>query len=216
MLLANHLAKPRATKVDRQRIAKTGTLVIKHKKTDESPLTNLFGSEELKIREEKRHKHRLFGPNFFQGQLSRGGFKRGGLPDLDLSFLFCPFLSFLGLSADFSKFFPICSGMVRGFSRFVPFLRNSPKSVRDTIWTFPQKSGKPSALETLGLASWFSFSQFLRTDIPDPCAWMPGVNNSFHITRPQENAPLVQISTIVGADVHDRRPGWGGSKRVRR
>ena len=41
--------------------------------------------------------------------------------------------------------------MVRGFSRFVLFLflgllraptRNSPERVRDTIWTFPEKSGK--------------------------------------------------------------------------
>ena len=53
--------------------------------------------------------------------------------------------------------FPICSGMVRGFSRFVPFLllgllraptKNSPERVRDTIWTFPEKSGKPPGLET--------------------------------------------------------------------
>ena len=78
-------------------------------------------------------------------------------------FLFCPFLSFLGLS-DFSGIFPNCSGMVQGFSRFVLFLflgllrappRNSPERVRDTIWTFPQKSGKPPGLET----SRFSFSQ---------------------------------------------------------
>ena len=54
--------------------------------------------------------------------------------------------------------------MVRGFSRFVPFLflgllraptGNSPKRVRDTIWTFPEKSGKPPGLETPR----FSFSQ---------------------------------------------------------
>ena len=64
---------------------------------------------------------------------------------------------------DFSGIFPICSGMVRGFSRFVLFLlflsllraptRNSPERVRDTIWTFPEKSGKPPGLETPGLAS---------------------------------------------------------------
>ena len=56
--------------------------------------------------------------------------------------------------------------MVRGFSRFVPFLflsllrvptRNSPERVRDTIWTFPEKSGKPLRLEPLR----FSFSQIL-------------------------------------------------------
>ena len=50
------------------------------------------------------------------------------------------------------------SGMVRGFSRFVPFLflgllraptRNSPERVRDTIWAFPEKSGKPPGLASL-------------------------------------------------------------------
>ena len=89
-----------------------------------------------------------------------GGVKTGGLPDLDSSFLFCPFWAF----PVFSGIFPICSGMVRGFSRFVPFLflgllraptRNSPERVRDTIWTFPEKSGKHPGLET----PWFSFSQ---------------------------------------------------------
>ena len=77
-------------------------------------------------------------------------FQTGGFPDLGSSFLFCPFLSFLGLFPRFSGIFPICSGMVRGFSRFVLFLflgllraptRNSPERVRDTIWTFPEKSG---------------------------------------------------------------------------
>ena len=54
--------------------------------------------------------------------------------------------------------------MVRGFSRFALFLflgllraptRNSPERVRDTIWTFPKKSGKRPGLETPR----FSFSQ---------------------------------------------------------
>ena len=86
----------------------------------------------------------------------RGGFKRGGFPIWTCpSFfvLFCPFWDF----PDFSGIFPICSGMVRGFSRLVLLLflgllraptRNSPESVRDTIWTFPEKSGKPPGLET--------------------------------------------------------------------
>ena len=86
-----------------------------------------------------------------------GGVSKGGFPDLDLSFLFCPFLSFSGT-------FPLCSGMVRGLSRFVPCLflgllraptRNSPERVRDTIWTFPEESGKHPGLETPR----FSFSQ---------------------------------------------------------
>ena len=52
-----------------------------------------------------------------KGRLT-GGFQTGGFPDLDLSFLFCPFSSFLGLSRffwDFPDFlgdgpgiFPIC------------------------------------------------------------------------------------------------------------
>ena len=93
-----------------------------------------------------------------------GGFQTGEFPDLDVSLLFCPFLSFLGLSRFFRDFPEICSGMVRGFSRFVPFpflgllrapTRNSPERVRDTIRTFPEKSGKPPGLETPR----FSFSQ---------------------------------------------------------
>ena len=98
-----------------------------------------------------------------------GGFQTGGLPDLDLSFLFgasrsglvlpfCPFWDF----PNFSGIFPICSGTLRGFSRFVPFLflgllraptRNSPERVRDTIWTFPEKSGKPPGWKPPCLAS---------------------------------------------------------------
>ena len=77
----------------------------------------------------------------------RGRFQTGGFPDLDLSFLFCPFLSFLGLSR-FFRDFPDLLWDGSGFSRFVPFLflgllraptRNSPERVRDTIWTFPEK-----------------------------------------------------------------------------
>ena len=92
------------------------------------------------------------------GGVSNGGVsKRGGFPIWTFpSFfvLFGPFWDF----PDFFGIFPICSGMVRGFSsRFVPFLflgllrapmRNSPKRVRDTIWTFPEKSGKPPGLQT--------------------------------------------------------------------
>ena len=93
----------------------------------------------------------------------RGCFKRGGFPIWTCpSFfvLYGPFWDF----PDFAGIFPICSGMVRGFSRFVLFLflgllraptRNSPARVRDTIWTFPEKSGKHPGLETPR----FSFSQ---------------------------------------------------------
>ena len=83
----------------------------------------------------------------YQGPLN-GGFQTGGFPDLDLSFLLCPFFVLFGT-------FPICPGTLRGFSRFVLFLflglltaptRNSPERVRDIIWTFPEKSGKPPGL----------------------------------------------------------------------
>ena len=69
--------------------------------------------------------------------------------------------------------------MVRGFSRFVLFLflgllraptRNSPERVRDTIWTFPEKSGKHPGLETPR----FSFSQF-RGDVWLRCHWQSAI-----------------------------------------
>ena len=83
----------------------------------------------------------------------RGGFKQGGggFPIWTCPSFFCPFLSFLVLLG----IFPICPGIVRGFSRFVLFLflgllaaptSNSPERVRDTVWTFPEKSGKPLGL----------------------------------------------------------------------
>ena len=99
-------------------------------------------------------------PEIISRAAKRGCFKRGGFPIWTCpSFfvLFCPFGTFPGI-------FPICPGTLRGFSRLVLFLflgllsaptRNSPESVRDTIWTFPEKSGKHPGLETPG----FSFSQ---------------------------------------------------------
>ena len=108
---------------------------------------------------------------YTQGPL-KGGFKRGGFPIWTCpSFfvLFCPFSDF----PDFSGIFPICAGMVRGFSRFVLFLflsllraptRNSPERVRDTIWTFPEKSGKHPGLETPR----FSFSQYTMHPLKKP------------------------------------------------
>ena len=92
----------------------------------------------------------------------RGGFKRG----VSRSGLVLPSCTFRDFP-DLSGTFPICPGMVRGFSRFVLFLflglltaprRNSPKKVRDTIRTFPEKSGKPPGLETPR----FSFSKKLE------------------------------------------------------
>ena len=93
----------------------------------------------------------------------RGCFKRRGFPIWTCPSFFVPFCPFWDFP-DFSGIFPICSGTVRGFSRFVLFFflgllkaptRNSPERVRDTIWTFPEKSGKHPGLETPP----FSFSQ---------------------------------------------------------
>ena len=93
----------------------------------------------------------------------RGCFKRGGFPIWTRP-SFLSFFVLFGTFPDFSGIFPICLGMVWGFSRFVLFLflgllraptRNSPERVRDTIWTFPEKSGKHPGLETPR----FSFSQ---------------------------------------------------------
>ena len=98
--------------------------------------------------------------------------------------LFCPFCPFCPFP-DFFGIVPICLEIVQGFSRFVLFLflglltapmRNSPERVRDTIWTFPEKSGKPPGLETPQL----SFSQrfsltfavsrlFLENKAKGPC-----------------------------------------------
>ena len=75
--------------------------------------------------------------------------------------------------------------MVRGFSRFVPFLflgllraptRNSPERVRDTIWTIPEKSGKHPGLETPR----FSFSQ----------------SRGCHCARPNSPTYLADVSDI--------------------
>ena len=101
----------------------------------------------------------------------RGGFKRGGLPDLDLSFLFCPSPSFLGLSRFFFGIFPICPGTLFGDFPDCPFPLSRPinsayeeqsrKGLRrlcDTIWDLSRKSGKPPGLETTR----FSFSQKRR------------------------------------------------------
>ena len=114
----------------------------------------------------------------FQGPLSGGGFK-GGFPDLDLSFLFCPFSSFLGLSRFFRDFpdlsgdssgiFPICDFLFLGL--LTAPTRNSPERVCDTIWTFPEKSGKPPGLDT----PQFSFSQiFCKTsELKRPLCFFP-------------------------------------------
>ena len=95
----------------------------------------------------------------------RGGGSKRGVSRSGLLLPFCPFLSCLvlfGTFPDFSGIFPICSGTLRGFSRFVLCLflglltaptRNSPERVRDTIRTFPEKIGNPPVGKPPGLAS---------------------------------------------------------------
>ena len=99
----------------------------------------------------------------FSRAAKRGGFKRGGFPIWT-----CP-SSFVLFGT--SPIFPGISRFARGWSGDFPdsslfflFLgllraptRNSPERVRDTIRTFPEKSGKHPGLETPR----FSFSQFL-------------------------------------------------------
>ena len=74
---------------------------------------------------------------------AKRGVSNGGGPIWTCPSFSGAFLSFVGLSR-FSGIFPISSGMVQGFSRFVLFLflglsgaptRNSPERVRATIWT---------------------------------------------------------------------------------
>ena len=90
-----------------------------------------------------------------------GGFQTGGFPDLDLSFLFCPFLSLLGLSRFFWDF-PDLSGDSSGIFPICPFPLSRPinsaseeqsrKGPRHNL-DLSRKSGKPPGLETPGLAS---------------------------------------------------------------
>ena len=84
-------------------------------------------------------------------------FQTGGFPDLDLSFLFCPFWDF----PDFSGIFPICSGMVRGFSRLSfssfsaksTYEEQSRKGPRHNLDLSPKKVGNTRVWKPPGLAS---------------------------------------------------------------
>ena len=144
-------------------------------------------------------KRQGFPKGGFKGRT--GVFQTGGFPDLDLSFLFCLFCPFWDFP-DFLGIFPICLGMVRGFSRFALFLllgpltaptRNSPERVRDTIWTFPKKSGKHPGLETPR----FSFSQgFLQGGGGNLNCWAgasTGCNSSFCVKSPEKSLSLYRI-----------------------
>ena len=111
----------------------------------------------------------------------RGGFKRGGFPIwtrfcpfLSFSVLFCPFLSFLGLSRFFWDFPDLSGGDSPGIFPIGPFplsrlltapTRNSPERVCDTIWTFPEKCGKPPGLASLKMSQ--------SSDLPLPHGLAP-------------------------------------------
>ena len=114
----------------------------------------LFALKELKANREI-----VMILDVYQGPLNGGVSRWGGCKR---SGFFCPFLSFLGLSRFCSGIFPICSGMVRGFSRFVLFLflgllraptRNSPERVHDKFGPFPKKVGNTRVWKPHGLAS---------------------------------------------------------------
>ena len=87
--------------------------------------------------------------------VSNAGVSRSGLV--------LPFLSFLGLSRFFPGIFPICSGMVRGFSRLVLFLflglfsehlrGTVPKGSATQSGPFPKKVGNTRVWKPPGLAS---------------------------------------------------------------
>ena len=97
--------------------------------------------------------------------------------------------------------------MVRGFSRFVLFLflsllraptRNSPERVPDTIWTCPEKSGKPPGLETPR----FSFSQSLANfGKPTHSCWLSTTftSSSLTFTRVPAKVPHIYQSSREGA-----------------
>ena len=124
-----------------------------------------------------------------------GGFKRGGFPDLDLSFLFSPFWSFfvlLGLSPfpifpGFFRDFPDLSRDGPGFSRFVPFLflgllraptGNSPRKGPRHNLHFSRRKWEPPpvwkpprfSFSQLLLAPMQSHSCVMRYRIPGSCA----------------------------------------------
>ena len=126
----------------------------------------------------------------------RGGFKRGGFPIWTCpSFFFSPFWDF----PNFSGIFPICSGMVWGFSRFVLLLypgllraptRNSPERVRDIIWTFPEKMGSPPVWKPPGLASLNCFHPFQDSHESSPETSHEGVHGRAH-----ENVQSIRSSS---------------------
>ena len=93
------------------------------------------------------------------GHAKTGVFQTGGFPDLDLSFLFCPFFVVLGLSRGFSRFargwsgdFPDWSFL--SFSAYYQHLRGTvPKGSATQSGPLPKKVGNPPAWKPPGLAT---------------------------------------------------------------
>ena len=108
------------------------------------PILGAFCSNKLFVGT-VRPSHTIQGPP--NGGVSNGGVSRSGLvlPFLSFFVLFGTFPIFLGFSRfarGWSGDFPdsplfLCISLLRAPTR------NSPERVRDTIWTFPEKGGKP-------------------------------------------------------------------------
>ena len=124
-------------------------------------------------------------------------FQTGGFPDLDLSFLFCPFCPF----GTFPGIFPICPGTLRGFSRFAPFPLSRPikstyeeqsrKGPRHNL-DLSRKSGKHPGLETPR----FSFSQlWVHFTTPNICRKKDDlqVQSLHHLPAKSSVSPLVNL-----------------------
>ena len=140
--------------------------------------------------------------NTFQGPLKKKGgeFQTGGFPIWTCPSLFWSFFAsffasfpiFLGFSpellGDGPGIFPICPFPL---SRPIKstYEEKSPERVRDTIWTFPNKTGKPPGLET----PWFSFSQLSR----DTFSAIPAI--------PQQGA-IPTLSIFFDTDISVRYP----------
>ena len=126
-----------------------------------APLKRLLPSA-LQQESLKRVKNRKFLQ--FQGPLNGGVSNRG----VSSSGLVLPFLSFFVLICPFCPFldFPDFSGMVRGFSRFVPFLsrpikstyeEQSRKAPRHNLDLSRKNWETPPVWKPPGLASPFNF-----------------------------------------------------------
>ena len=99
--------------------------------------------------------------------IQTGGFQTGGFPDLDLSFLLCPVLSFLGLSR-FFRDFPDLLGdgpgifPIRLFSLSRPIKSTYEEQSATQSGPFPKKVGNPPVWKHPGLASFNPNMPFVR------------------------------------------------------